>query len=169
MPQAKRSTSTRVGSKFKQPAALKRLTTSLDAAQKALGELSKGSGREVSKGAKDIYADLRKFVSDAGKESTKVGKALQREFDQAQKQLSKASRSSASGRSTSSRGAAKASTAKPSTAKRSTASRSTTSRSTTSRSASSRSASGRSTTRRASSGTAKRSTGGATRRGTSKS
>jgi hypothetical protein len=168
LPQAKRSTTTRVASKFKQPAALKRLTTSLDNAQKALGELSKGSGREVSKGAKDIYADLRKFVSDAGKESTKVGKALQREFDQAQK-LARANKSSASTRSTSSRSTAKRSTAKPSTAKRSTASRSA-SRSTTSRSAASSGRSTtRSTTRRASSGTAKRSSGGASRRGTSKS
>ena len=161
MPQAKRSTST-VTSKFRQPAALKRLTTSLDAAQKALGELSKGSGREVSKGAKDIYADLRKFVADAGRESGKVGKALQREFDQAQKQLARANKSSASSRSASSRSTAKASTAKPSTAKRSTASRSTSSRS-----ASSRSTSGRSTTRRASSGTAKRAS--SSKRGTSKS
>ena len=164
MPQAKRSARTRVTSKFKQPPALKRLTTSLDAAQKALGELSKGSGREVSKGAKDIYADLRKFVADAGRESGKVGKALQREFDQAQKQLAKANKSTTSTRSTSSRSTTKRAAAKPSTAKRSTASRSASSRSTTARSSS-----GGGTTRRASSGgsSTKRST--SSRRGTSKS
>jgi hypothetical protein len=169
MPQAKRSTSTRAASKFKQPAALKRVTTSLDSAQKALGELSKGSGREVSKGAKDIYADLRKFISDAGKESAKVGKALQREFDQAQKQLARAKKSGTSRRSTAKASTAKASTAKPSTAKRSTTARSASSRSSSSRSTASRSTSGRSTTRRAGSGTATRSSAGASRRGTSKS
>src|SRR5579863_3251527 len=97
MPQAKRSTSTRRStSRFKEPAAFKRLTTSLDTAQKALTELSKGSGRAGTKGAKDLYADLRGFVSNARRDSNKVAKALQREFDQAQKQLAKAAKGAGS-------------------------------------------------------------------------
>jgi hypothetical protein len=156
MPQAKRSTSTRSNSKFKQPPALKRLTTSLDGAQKALAELTKGSGRDVGKGAKDVYTDLRKFVTSARSSSNKLGKALQRDFDQAQKELAKATKSTSTRRSTSSR----------STAKRSTSSRSASGRST-----SSRSTSGRSTTRRAStgSGSTRRSGSSASRGGTSKS
>jgi hypothetical protein len=161
MPQAKRSTSTRARtSKFKQPPALKRLTTSLDNAQKALTELTKGGGHDVGTGAKDLYSDLRKFVSSANRSSSKLGKALQRDFDQAQKQLAKATKSGSTTRGSSSR----------STAKRSTSSRSTASRATSARSTSGRSTGG-STTRRTSSasGAAKRSTGGTTKRRTTKS
>jgi exonuclease VII small subunit len=150
MPQARRSTSTRSSSRFKQPAALKRLTTSLDTAQKAIADLRKESRRDVGKGATDLYGDLRKFVGDARRDSNKLAKALQREFDQAQKQLAKAAQGkrATSGRSTSSR----------STSKRGTSSRSTSSRSTSSRSTSSRSTSGRSTGRRTTTGGTRRST-----------
>jgi exonuclease VII small subunit len=130
MPQARRSTSTRSSSRFKQPAALKRLTTSLDTAQKAIADLRKEGGRDVGKGATDLYGDLRTFVSNARRDSNKLAKALQREFDQAQKQLAKAAKGqrATTGRSTSSR----------STSKRGTSSRSTTSRSTSGRSTSRR-------------------------------
>jgi hypothetical protein len=143
MAQARRSSSTsrsRTAS-FKQPPALKRLGTSLDTAQKALGELTRGGGRDVSKSSKDIYTDLRKFLSNARTHTNKLGKALQRDFEQAQKQLAKGASGSTSGRSSSSR----------STSRRSSSSRSTGGRSTTRRAASSRSTSGRSTAKRASS------------------
>ena len=48
----------------KEPAALKRLTKSLDAAQEALAELRKDTGRDVSQGARDLYKDLRTFDLD---------------------------------------------------------------------------------------------------------
>lgn len=164
MPQAKRSTSTRASSRFKQPAALKRLTTSLDTAQKALTELSKGGGRDVGKGAKDLYGDLRKFVADARKDSNRVAKALQREFEQAQKELAKA----ASGAKSSTRRASSSrSTAKRAGSSRSTSSRSSSSGSTSSRSTSSRST-GRGTTKRTSGSSSRRSTG-TSKRGTKKS
>ena len=147
MPQAKRaSTTSRSSASFKQPPALKRLTTSLDQAQKALTELSKGSGRSLGQGAKDIHADVRKFVSSARRDSAKLSKALQRDFEKAQKELAKAAPKRSGSRSSSSR-----STSRRSTASRSTGSRSTTSRSTSSRSTSSRSTSGRSTAKRGSS------------------
>lgn len=155
MAQARRSTSTsRSRTSFKQPPALKRLTTSLDTAQKALTELSKGGGRDVGKGAKDIYADLRKFVSDARRDSNKLGKALQRDFEQAQKQLGKAT--SGSGRSSSSRSTSRRPSSSRSSGGRATSSRSssrsTSSRSTSGRSTAKRGSSSRSSTRRSSSG-----------------
>lgn len=153
MPQAKRSTST--SRRFKEPAAFKRLTTSLDTAQKALTELSKGSGRAGSKGAKDLYADLRGFVTSARRDSNKVAKSLQREFDQAQKQLAKAAKGTGSG-------------TRRSSSSRSSSSRSSSSRSSSARSGSSRSASSRSTSGR---GASRKTSGSRTssRRGTSKS
>lgn len=164
MAQARRSTSTsRSRASFKQPAALKRLTTSLDTAQKALTELGKGGGRDISKGGKDIYSDLRKFVSSARQNSNKLGKALQRDFEQAQKQLAKAASASSSGRSSSSR-----STGRRSSSSRSASSRSTSGRSSSSRSTSGRSTSGRSTAKRGS--TSRSSTrSGSSGRGSSKS
>ena len=73
---------------FTEPAALKQLTTkSLDAAQEALADLRKGTGRDVGQGARDLYSDLRTFVSSARRDTGKLAKALQRDFTQAQKQL----------------------------------------------------------------------------------
>jgi hypothetical protein len=125
MAQAKRSTSTSRSrsASFKQPPAFKRLTTSLDAAQKALAELSRGGGRDVSKASKDIYADMRKFLSSAKANSNKLGKALQKDFEQAQKQLAKAASGSSSGRSSSSRSTSRRSSSSRSTSGRSTAKR----------------------------------------------
>jgi hypothetical protein len=137
MPQAKRSTSTsRSRAMFKQPPALKRLSTSLETAQRALSELRKDAGRDVGKGAKDLYGDLRTFVSNARRDSNRLAKALQREFDQAQKQLAKAAASSAStaGRSTSRSTSRRSSSSSRSTASRSSGSSSSGSRSSGSRS-----------------------------------
>ena len=75
---------------FTEPAALKQLTTkSLDAAQEALAELRKGTGRDVGQGARDLYSDLRTFVSSTRRDTGKLAKALQRDFTQAQKQLAR--------------------------------------------------------------------------------
>ncbi len=148
MPQAKRSSSTsRSRAAFKQPPALKRLSTSLDTAQRALTELRKDAGRDVGKGARDLYGDLRTFVSNARRDSNKLAKALQREFDQAQKQLTKAASGSTASRSTTSR-----SSGSRSTGSRSTGTRSGGSRSTTARSSARRTSATRSSTRRSSTG-----------------
>ena len=72
---------------FKEPAALKWLSSSLDTAQQALVELREDTGRDVSQGARDLHKDLRAFISSARRDAGKLAKALQRDFDQAQKQL----------------------------------------------------------------------------------
>ena len=75
---------------FTEPAALKQLTTkSLEAAQEALAELRKGTGRDVGQGARELYSDLRTFVGSARRDTGKLAKALQRDFAQAQKQLAR--------------------------------------------------------------------------------
>ena len=121
MPQAKRSTSsTRSRSSFKQPPALKRLSSSLDTAQKSLQELRRGAGRDVGSGAQDLYTDLRAFVRNARRDSNKLARALQRDFERAQKQLTKASTSTRSRGGTSQRSGTKRTAAKRTTSKRST-------------------------------------------------
>lgn len=72
---------------YKEPAALKWLACSLDAAQEALVELREDTGRDVSQGARDLHSDLRAFVSSARRDSGKLAKALQRDFERAQDQL----------------------------------------------------------------------------------
>jgi len=89
MPEAKKPTrsSPRARAGFKEPAALKRLNRSLDAAQEALAELRKDTERDVGQGAHDLYKDVRTFVTSARRDSGKLAKALQRDFEQAQKRL----------------------------------------------------------------------------------
>jgi len=89
MPAAKKTVppSPRRRAAFGEPAALTRLNNALDAAQEALAELSKDTGRDVSKAARDLYKDLRTFVSSARRDSGKLAKAPQRDFEQAQKRL----------------------------------------------------------------------------------
>ena len=72
---------------FREPAALKWLSSSLDTAQQALVELREDTGRDLSQGARDLHKDLRAFISSAQRDAGKLAKALQRDFDQAQKQL----------------------------------------------------------------------------------
>ncbi len=72
---------------FREPAALKWLSSSLDAAQQALVELRADAGRDVSQGARDLHKDLRAFISSARRDTGKLAKALQRNFEHAQKQL----------------------------------------------------------------------------------
>ena len=84
MPPAKKpaSAQSRSGVAFKEPAALKRLNRSLDAAQEALAELRKDTGRDVGQGARDLYKDVRTFVSSARRDSGKLARALRRDFEQ---------------------------------------------------------------------------------------
>jgi hypothetical protein len=81
MPPAKSSTSRSLpAGPFKEPAALKWLSNSLDAAQQALVELRADAGRDLSHGARDLHKDLRTFISNARRDSGKLAKALQRDF-----------------------------------------------------------------------------------------
>jgi hypothetical protein len=146
MPQAKKSTSTRrrpagsstrsptasVSSRargaFKEPAALKRLNKALDEAQKALAELGAHGGRDVETATRALRKDVRGFLTSARRNSGKLGTALKRDFEQAQKQLTKATksargstarRSRTAGESTAARGGASRTTAGRRTSKRS--------------------------------------------------
>ncbi len=88
MPPAKNSTSrSSRPDTFREPAALKWLSSSLDAAQQALVELREDAGRDVSQAARDLHKDLRAFISSARRDTGKLAKALQRDFEHAQKQL----------------------------------------------------------------------------------
>ncbi len=125
MPQAKKSTATtrsrsagsaRSRAAFKEPAALKRLNKALDDAQKALAELGKHGGRDVSAASRALSTDVRKFLTSARRDSTKLGTALKRDFEQAQKQLAQAAKSTR----------ARGSSAKKTTAKKTTARKKTT-------------------------------------------
>ena len=85
MPPAKHSTSR--PDTFREPAALKWLASSLDAAQQALVELRADAGRDLSQGARDLHKDLRAFINSARRDAGKLAKALQHDFEHAQKQL----------------------------------------------------------------------------------
>jgi DNA-binding transcriptional ArsR family regulator len=89
MPQAKKPAPrpSRPPAAFREPAALRRVSKSLDAAQDALGELRKDAGRDVSQGTRALYKDLRTFLSSARRDTGRLAKALQRDFTQAQKRL----------------------------------------------------------------------------------
>jgi hypothetical protein len=89
MPQAKKPAPrpSRPPAAFREPAALRRVSRSLDAAQDALAELRKDAGRDVSQGTRDLYKDLRTFLSSARRDTGRLAKALQRDFTQAQKRL----------------------------------------------------------------------------------
>jgi hypothetical protein len=102
--------------RFNEPASLKRLNKSLDTAQEALAELRKDTSRDLSKGAQDLYKDLRTFVSSARRDTGKLTRALQRDFEQAQRGGRAGSRAARAGAA---RG--RAATKKP-TARRSTTS-----------------------------------------------
>lgn len=98
MPAAKRSSRSARTSTFKEPPAFKRLTKSLDTAQEALAELSKSGGRHVGQSSGAIYKDLRTFVSNARRHSSRLGKALASDFEQAQKALAKSATGSSARR-----------------------------------------------------------------------
>jgi DNA-binding transcriptional ArsR family regulator len=89
MPQAKKpaARSSRPPAVFREPTALRRVSRSLDAAQDALAELRKDTGRDLSEGTRELYKDLRTFLSSARRDTGRLAKALQRDFTQAQKRL----------------------------------------------------------------------------------
>ena len=107
----------------KEPAALRRLNTSLESAQDALGALGRGVGKDVSGGARDLHKNVQRFVKDARRDSGKLSKALQRDVERLQKRLATSSVSRASTRS-GGRKASGRSTAKKTTARRKPGSRS---------------------------------------------
>jgi hypothetical protein len=76
MPSAKKpaTSASRARAVSKEPVALKRLNSSLDPAQEALADLRKDTGRDVSQGARDLYKDLRTFISSARRDSSKLGR-----------------------------------------------------------------------------------------------
>jgi hypothetical protein len=123
------SASTRARAAFKEPAALKRLNNALDQAQKAVADLGAHSGREAGKGARDLHRDVRGFVSNARRDSGKLGTALRRDFEQAQKQIAKATKAARGSKTT----ARRSSTSKAAPARKG-ASRTTAKRRTTKRS-----------------------------------
>lgn len=120
MPTARKSTrsSTRRLPTFKEPAALKRLSSSLDSAQKALTELRKHAGTSAGKGTKSLHGGLQKVVAGAKTDTRKLGTELKRDYEQAQKTVASAgSRTKArasAGRRTTGRATAKRSTRKSS-------------------------------------------------------
>jgi hypothetical protein len=91
MPQARKSTrsSPRKSAAFKEPAALKKLNQSLEAAQKALKELRQHAGET---GSKSLHTGVGKLVSSAKRDSGKLTTALKREFAEAQKTAASAAR-----------------------------------------------------------------------------
>lgn len=125
MPQAKKSTRTRSSSSarrsprtpaFKEPAALKRLTKSLESAQDALGELRKDVGRDTGTATRDLQKQLRTALTGSRRDIGKLVRALQSDFERAQTKLTQGgARSttrarSARGRSASTRSASTRST-----------------------------------------------------------
>jgi hypothetical protein len=124
MPPAKRSTSTtaRRVTNFKPPAALNRLNQSIDAAEKALVQLSKHGGRDVSQGSRDLYKNLKTFVTSARRDSGKFAKSIQKDLEQAQKTLTtkRPARSSTTRSRSTAAKSTRSTTAKRSPAKRTT-------------------------------------------------
>jgi len=143
MPQTKK-TNSRASStlrSFKEPAALKRLTKSLESAQDALSQLQSHAGRDVSQGARDIYKELKSFVSSARKDTTKFAKALQKDFEMLQRSVTGGSTPTPARKTTARKPAATAAKKRTTSSRARTASRSS-SRRTSSSSSSSSSSSG---------------------------
>ena len=86
-----------------EPAALKRLNKSLDDSQKALVALRKDLGKDVSKGARDLYDDLGKFIKDGRRDSGKLSTALRKDLEALQKRLAASGDPAAKTRSTATR------------------------------------------------------------------
>ena len=153
MPQAKKSTRTRSSSSarrssrtpaFKEPAALKRLTKSLESAQDALADLRKDLGRDAGTATRDLHKQLRTAVTGSRRDIGKLVRALQRDFDVAQTKLTQGgARATTRARSTGSRAAGKASAATRSASKSSAATRTASKRSANTRSRSTRSGTSR--------------------------
>jgi hypothetical protein len=115
-PARSRTTRARGSQKKGGHAAINRLNTSLDSANKAIGDLRGDLGR----GGRDLVKNVEKLIKDARKEGEKLNKSLRAELDQLQERLRPGS-----GRTKRPAGRSRASASKRSTtAKRSTAARS---------------------------------------------
>jgi hypothetical protein len=101
----------------KEPAAIKRLNKSLDAAQDALTALRKDVGRDIDEGGRDTYKNLQRFVKDARRDSGKLSKALGRDIEDLQKRLNSSQKTKKSSRTGTPRKAAGRSTAKRSSSR----------------------------------------------------
>jgi hypothetical protein len=117
MPAAKKPTSAGAKTARKrpatsEPAAIKRLNKSLDAAQDALAALRNDVSKDVSVGARGLYKDVQKFVKDARRDSGRLSKALQRDIEKAQKRLSTSPKAKSSSRAGTPRKTAARSTTK---------------------------------------------------------
>src|ERR1700722_14003036 len=114
MPPARKSTrsSLRKSAAFKEPAALKKLNQSLEAAQKALTELRQHAG---GKSSKSLHTGVGKFVSSAKRDSGKMTPAVKGDFGEAQKTAASAAGTTrTTARTGASRASAKRSTRKSS-------------------------------------------------------
>jgi hypothetical protein len=100
----KKSTGARTSSKKSTGAAsLDRLNASLEAAQKALTDLTANLGR----GGRDLLKDVQKMVRDARRDTLRLNKALVADLDQLQKTVTgRGGRSRASQKSRTTRGTA---------------------------------------------------------------
>ena len=87
MPPARKTTrsSSRRSTTFKEPAALKRLNSSIDAAQSALGDLRSHAGRNAADRTRNLHKGVGQFLSDARRDTGKFATALKRDFEKAQK------------------------------------------------------------------------------------
>jgi hypothetical protein len=105
MPPARKSarSSSRTRPAFKEPAALKRLQSSLDAAQKALMELRTHAGRSAGQSTRDLHKGVGGFISNARRDAGRLTKALTRDFEEAQKLLAKTASPRSRSKATSSR------------------------------------------------------------------
>jgi hypothetical protein len=131
MPQARKSAKTSSRSNtFKEPAALKRLSQSLDGAHKALGELRTHAGRTSAKATRDLHRDVGKFVSSAKRDTGKFATAIKKDFDKAQKTVASAPASASRATSRSASRARAGSRSTRSTASRASSSRTTAKRAT---------------------------------------
>jgi hypothetical protein len=111
VPAARKSTrsSSRSSAAFKEPAALKRLSQSLDGAQKALVELRKHAGTDAGKATKSAHGRLQKAVAGAKTDTRKLTSELKRDFAKAQKTVAGAATTArkSTARRTTARAAAK--------------------------------------------------------------
>jgi hypothetical protein len=118
-----KSAPAKAAAQFKEPAAIARLNKSLEGATAALSQLSSHAGRDASKGARDLYKDVKSFITNARRDSGKFAKALKSDFDAAQKKLATATSSNSASSAGGSRSRSTAAKKKPATrtaAKRST-------------------------------------------------
>ena len=97
--------------------AVARLNKSLDAAHDALAALRADLSKDVINRCARPLKDVQKFVKDARRDSGKLGKALQRDIEKAQKRISPATKAKSSSRAGAPRKAAARSTAKRTTSR----------------------------------------------------